>query len=51
MNTRFLQDRWNRLPPRWRLVFLASVTCAAAALAALLLLRKGGVREVLYKAF
>jgi hypothetical protein len=47
----FLQNRWNRMSPRWRLCFLVSATCAAAVLATILLLRKGGVREVLYKAF
>jgi hypothetical protein len=48
---RTLQNRWNQLPPRWRLFFLVSATCAAAVLATMLLLRREGVREILYKAF
>jgi len=39
------------MPRRRRLFFLAVATGATVALATVLLLRKEGVREVLYKAF
>jgi len=49
--SKFLEKKWNRMPPRRRLFLLAAATFASAVVAFMMLLRNAGVREVLYKAF
>jgi hypothetical protein len=47
----YLEKRWSQWSPRQRLYILAIVTWGGAVLATLCLLRKDGVRDILYKAF